>query len=487
MNLKTPAGIVQRVWISILNALQSLRPTYWKGREALSQAPRRFMRSASCWSTTASDYIEQLRVLYHFIRTTHQPKAFTAAKAHGRRMLFVTYFSPPYTSAMGTQRLTKFTKYWTRDGWNITLLTTAPRAGDPVDSQGETIHPDVRVVRTEPAMPKSRLVHQGRFVPDDYFRWVRPAVEALDKLIRTERPDVIVATVPPYSNAIAAAICAARHGIPLVTDFRDPWTQIDVVFVIRRKLLRWINAALERRVLRISRLALIADDLHFITDFFPDGERWRSKVVSVTNGYDEEDFCGTENLNSAAENSFVISYVGGFYDQETFENVVAPLRQWAKQHPEDMSSVRFVYAGGASRMLHAEGALPCTLEDHGFLTHHEAISLRFRSHVQLFGQPSYFKPHVYSGKIFEMIRTPVPILAVTRPDSAPARLVQETRTGVAVAPGDDLAGAVFLKQVFERWKTGGKAPSIDESKIQEYSRGKLALTALRAIDRAIQG
>lgn len=87
---------------------------------------------------------------------------------------------------MGTQRLTKFTKYWTRDGWNITLLTTAPRAGDPVDSQGESIHPDVRVVRIEPAMPKSRLVRQGRFVPDDCFRWVRPAVEALDKLIRVE-------------------------------------------------------------------------------------------------------------------------------------------------------------------------------------------------------------------------------------------------------------------------------------------------------------
>ena len=387
---------------------------------------------------------------------------------------------------MGTQRLTKFIKYWARDGWKITLLTTAPRAGDPVDSQGETIHPDVRVVRIEPAMPKSRLVRQGRFVPDDYFRWVRPAVEALDKLIQTERPDVIVATVPPYSNAIAAAICAARHGIPLVTDFRDPWTRIEIVFVIRRKTLRWINAAMEQRVLRISRLVLIADDLHFLADFFPDGERLKPKAISVTNGYDEEDFCGTENLNPAAEISFVISYVGSLYDQETFDNVVAPLRQWAKQHPEDMSSVRFVYAGGASRMFQGEGALPCVLEDHGSLSHHEAISLRFRSHVQIFCLPSYLKPHTYSGKIFEMIRTPVPILAVVREDSAPAKLVKATETGVSVSPGEVMAGASYLKTIFNRWLAGKAEYSPRYEVIKNYSRERLAESAAQAIMKAIK-
>lgn len=400
-------------------------------------------------------------------------------------MLFVTHYSPPYASSLGTQRLTKFTKYWTRAGWKITLLTTTPGEGDTVDLKGEPLHSDVRVVRIEPAKAKPNLAHQGRWVPDDYFLWVRPAVNAMDEIIRAERPDVIIATVPPYSNALVAAICAAKHGIPLVTDFRDPWTQIDFYFVIRHKVLRWINAILERRVLRNSRLCLMTDDLKFLGHYFPNGKRWETKIVSVTNGYDEEDFFGTQDLGPPEDGIFRISYVGVFYNQEAFENVIAPLREWARRHPEDMHSIRFVYAGNSAHMFKYDDAFPCALENHDFLSHRQAIALRFQSHVQLFSLPPYFKPHIYSGKIFEMIRTPVPILAVVRADSAPAKLVKDTVTGISVAPGEAVAGATYLKTIFDRWLAGKPEYSPRYEIIRSYSREGLAKSAAQAIENAI--
>ncbi|MDP1678928.1 MAG: glycosyltransferase [Candidatus Nitrotoga sp.] len=459
-----------------------LRRTYWKAREAFIHG---LPRLRSRWRLVLTHYTEQFCVLVLFLWTTRREQNDAVTEASGRRMLFVTYYSPPYPSSLGTQRLTKFTKYWARAGWKITLLTTAPGESDAVDIKGETFHPDVKVVRIAPAKAKPNLAYQGRFVPDDFFMWVRPAVNAMNEIIRAERPDVIVATVPPYSNVLVAAICAAKHGIPLVTDFRDPWTQIDLSFVIHHKVLRWINAILERRVLRNSQLCLIADDLKFLGQYFPDGKRWESKVVSVTNGYDEEDFFGTQDLGPPEDGIFRISYVGGLYDQKTFEYVIEPLQEWARRHPEDMHFVRFVYAGNSSHIFKHDGAIPCALENHDHLPHHQAIALRFQSHVQLCCLPPYFKPHLYSGKIFEMIRTPVPILAVVRADSAPAKLVKDTKTGISVAPGEAVAGASYMKTIFDRWLVGKVEYSPRLEVIRNYSRERLAETAAQAIKKAI--
>lgn len=459
-----------------------LRRIYWKARKAFIHGRPRLRNR---WRLVLTHYTEQFFVLVLFLWTTRRGKTDAVTEASGRRMLFVTYYSPPYPSSLGTQRLTKFTKYWARAGWGITLLTTAPGEDDTVDIKGEQLHPDVRVVRIAPGKANHSLAYQGRFVPDDFFMWVRPAVIAMNEIIRAERPDVIVATVPPYSNALVAAICAAKHGIPLVTDFRDPWTQIDLSFVIHHKALRWINAILERRVLRNSQLCLIADDLKFIGQYFPDGKRWESKVVSVTNGYDEEDFFGTQDIGPPDDGIFCISYVGGLYDQKTFEYVIEPLREWARLFPEDMRSVRFVYAGNSSHIFKFDNALPCALENHDFLSHHQAIALRFQSHLQLCCLPPYFKPHLYSGKIFEMIRTPVPILAVVRADSALANLVKVTEMGISVAPGEAVAGATYLKMIFDLWRAGRNEYAPRYEVIRNYSRERLAELAAQAIESAI--
>lgn len=449
-----------------------LRQFYWKILEVRLN-----------WKCFFLDYLEQLHVFFLFISREKKQSPLVKNQSN-KKMLFISFYSPPYASFFGTQRLTKFLKYWSRLGWGITLLTTEPKPDTPLDISKELEETNVHIARITATNLKSRYLGKKQFVPDNYIHWVKPAIKAADQLISSEKPSVIVATVPPYSNAIAATICAKKYSLPLIIDFRDPWTCIDISWVIHNRFLHWLNALMEKRVLNFSRLILIADDVDYLPSFFPNGECWRHKVKSITNGYDEEDF-EKVSIKSNYKDFFKISYIGGIYDEETFRSIINPIFEWAKQCPNDLSLVKLVYAGN-SEYFDNNKHLPCQLENYGMIPHDKAIELRFKSQVQLFAQPKYFKPHIYSGKIFEMIRTPVPILAITNPSSSPARLIESTCTGAVFAHEDTTKSAAFLKCKFDLWKTGKTDYVPNKDKVARFSRKYLAENALNSIEQSIQ-
>jgi|UPI0005666958 hypothetical protein len=100
------------------------------------------------------------------------------------------------------------------------------------------------------------------------------------------------------------------------------------------------------------------------------------------------------------------------------------------------------------------------------------------SDLQLFTQPRHFKPHFYSGKIFEMLRAGIPILAVTRPDGTVANLLLETNAGFTAAQRSEQA-AVILQIQFDKWRRGEHWEKPDMNLVQRgisptlggYSRG----------------
>jgi glycosyltransferase involved in cell wall biosynthesis len=427
-----------------------------------------------------SDYIEQVRVIgmlfwsgYFYQRFA---KVCNQKDRIRRNILVISYYSPPYRSLHGTQRLFKFIKYLSRWGWDITLLTSELPDGEPIDETPEMLPSNLHIVRIPGTRLSSNMARRGKFIPDDFIRWVRPAVNKAIEIMEKKKPEVIFSTAPPYSNMIIATICASKgKGIQHVTDFRDPWTKIDVSWVIKGRLLQWMNKKLECEILRRSNRVIMADDLIYKDAFFcEDAKSYDDKIVSISNGYDEEDFRGIPLAPPNSNKMFSISYVGVFYDQETFNNLLSPLIAWANRHPEDMRQVRLLYAGSSSDFFKRAEKLPFQMVNYGFITHREAISLRYKSNIQLFAQPSYFKSHVYSGKIFEMIRTPVPILAITRKDGAVARLLESTRTGYSLPHGQTEKVAVALKQIFDCWKIGEQIYNPDLSMIKRYSRESLA-------------
>lgn len=459
-----------------LRGIRMLKQFYWQAREAPSRLQHRWLRKVRNGVATFEDIAEQIKVLWLFTRhvALQRPSSFagTPPVQIRRSILVISYYSPPYRSVYGTQRITKFMKFLVRMGWEVSLLTTSPSVPDERDDLTEALPDGVHVVRLPAPLLKSMHGRKGAFVPDDFIHWVRPAIAAAQTLVHEREISLILATAPPYSNLLTGVVCASMCKLPFVPDFRDPWSRIDVGWVIDKPGLRHINAWLEKIVIKRSARIIITDDMKYLSDYLADAsEAVHGKVVSITNGFDEEDFVGIPQAKERRA-KFTVSYVGSLYDQETFDNLIESFRLWNEHHPEDLRQVEFVYAGAHSKFFHNMGTFPFALRDHGYVSHRESIIARMNSDLQLFSQPAYFKPHIYSGKIFEMLRAGVPILAIIRPDGAVAELLERTGAGIAKHGRED--AAVILKIFFDKWKRGERLATPDAAVVSEYSRETLA-------------
>ncbi len=416
-------------------------------------------------------------------------KRITHTSAGGRNVLMISYYSPPYKSMYGTQRLQKFIHYLTREKWNITLLTTQPDHSSEQDIESESLPPATEIVRMK---KREFCVLSGKtmMVPDDFVPWVLPAVKEARTILRQKRIDLIYASAPPYSNLLVGALCSMRYGIPLVSDFRDPWSKIDGFWRLWHPFLQKLTAVLEARVLQVSsKIIMVVDSKYHELYFANSGAALKNKTVSIKNGFDEEDFNEIRNLvNAERSTQFVASYVGVIYNDETFSSLTKPFHFWLKRYPADAKSVTFEYAGPNSDYFKKHTRLPFRFVDHGYVSHKRAIAIRASSHVQMFSLPSLFSPWVMTGKIYEMIRSDAPILAMTHPEGAVADLIRETKTGFVVGPKDYASAAAILKQCYDKWRHGtANAVSSNRTAVMRYSRESLSKKLAEVFELAIIG
>ncbi|MFY1691535.1 glycosyltransferase [Plantactinospora sp. WMMB782] len=200
---------------------------------------------------------------------------------------------------VGGRRPASLARIAARDGWDVRVLTATPADRD---APGAGI-PEWRVVRAAPLFQWPRLGTEPRTVPagdggphpaparraglrsavtrsaklvgrealmfpDGESTWIIPAVTAFLRARRSWRPDVVLATGPPFSGFVVAAALARRLGAPWVADYRDLWTvgndyRVRSRVALRRRADHW----LERRLLRsvagcVTISAPIAHTLH---------------------------------------------------------------------------------------------------------------------------------------------------------------------------------------------------------------------------------
>jgi glycosyltransferase involved in cell wall biosynthesis len=121
------------------------------------------------------------------------------------------------------------------------------------------------------------------------------------------------------------------------------------------------------------------------------------------------------------------------------EPLFAAMRWIAVNRPDAAQRLRLVLAGPPDPRLREllEDADGTGVQYVGQLTRGASIALQRSAHALLLVTPSR-RPSATPGKLYEYLAAGKPIIALTRGSEA-ARIVQETVTGVAVAP-DDVEG-----------------------------------------------
>jgi hypothetical protein len=230
------------------------------------------------------------------------------------RVLFVCYHFPP-AQVSGALRAARFVR-WLPSEIEVEVLTLADPREPAEDRPPAAAIPDRVRVHTAPERawgargdrvgdpgrePRVLASHATRrgveallrhlvWVPDRHVGWIPAARRRAGELVASGRFDVVFCSSPPHSAQLVGRDLKRRFGIPLVADFRDPWTDLRMPSWRQRRfdtpLHRGLERRMERSVLRAAD-AVIANtpsNREALLASFPELDP--ARVHCIPNGYD---------------------------------------------------------------------------------------------------------------------------------------------------------------------------------------------------------
>ncbi|MBM4404006.1 MAG: hypothetical protein FJ042_06470 [Candidatus Cloacimonetes bacterium] len=353
------------------------------------------------------------------------------------RILYFSYFYPPLAGPAVLCNL-KTVKYLTFAGWEVDVVTIS-------DIQyllkEKTLLSETRqnsIIRTSSIDPGAILKRISSVTGKDtrgiylntsegikrFFRgicpldekvgWVPFAYAAGLRACRQKRYDLLYVACQPFSAALAVYYLSKVTGIPYVLDMDDYWTLLRDYAQFITPLHRLFAKHWEMRFL--ERASLIAyctgDSIHETCATF--GEHLREKMITVYNGWDEEDF--TALPDTEPERDIIsFSYFGNLSGKRNFRNLFTAFRN-LRQAGKLPTNVRIrLFGNYFAQYLReiSESGITDIIEHIPHLPHRQALTEMMRSTVLVIILNASVNSGVVPSKSFEYLRTGRHILALT--------------------------------------------------------------------------
>ena len=374
-----------------------------------------------------------------------------------KSVLIISYYWPP-SGGSGVQRWLKFAKYLPFNNWkpiiytpqntyfsikDEQLLSNVPveaeiwktpiwepySISDKLFGKGDN-YQNAGVISNKKSLKNKTLnwIRGNIFVPDPKVYWVKPSVRYLLKKIRLEGIEYIITTGPPHSmHLIGLGLKRALSQIKWVVDFRDPWSELDLLddFHLTNST-RKKHQILEKQVLQTANLTLTVSE-SWVKDLKRLGAE---RVELLTNGYDVEDF----NLITKKNDKFIIGHYGLLNHLRNPKNLWKALSDLCNENLEFNSKLEIHISGNIDQEIISEinsfSILRGKVKQLGYLNHSQVLQQYNETSVLLlllFNSKS--GKGNYPGKIFEYFAARKFILAFGPENSDAKRLIEKTKTG----------------------------------------------------------
>lgn len=312
----------------------------------------------------------------------------------------------------GIQRTFHIPRYLGELGWRVKIYTPFPPQRYPIDKNLEAS--SLEVIRTfspDPLHLIPRKISTPGMGRRDYLSFPDNKVSWLPILMRSlESMDIVVTTCPPFSLFFTGFFI---KNTPWIIDFRDPWTGGylgEYKFGWEEKFANILEKHSIRRASAV--ISVTKNHTEYLRTRYPES---REKIHLIRNGYNEDSF--PEAHSRAHDKDIVITYMG------TFNNLLPPdcifegLRELFKIKVDIKNRIVFKHIGYSS-----VGSLDKWVErvglrriiSTGYLPHHEALKELLDSDVLLLlGAKGEGDNWIVPGKLYEYIRSGIPIVAIT--------------------------------------------------------------------------
>lgn len=402
--------------------------------------------------------------------------------------MIITYYWPP-SGGGGVQRWLKFAKYLPEFGWEPIIFTPENPDFDQKDeSLLKDIPPDIEVLKFpiwEPygifkklsgrkELRQGQVLDEGKttffgklaiwvrgnlFIPDPRKFWVKPSVEYLDSILKTNEIKTIITTGPPHSvHLIGLNLRMKNPSISWVADFRDPWSSWDILDKLR--LSSWArrqHRKLESNVFKVSTKVLTVSE-SWKEGFKSLGAR---NVEVITNGYDADDI---PEPRETSDEKFRVCHAGMLNELRNPTSLWQVLADLTEEDPQFKSSLRISLVGilsrGVTEFIRGVMGGNENLELEGYVAHEEVFSRYNDSAVLLLilNDSKNASGHL-PGKLFEYMALGKPILAIGDTNGDAARIIKEYNLGEIANPNDSKAIKSCIQSIYAKWKNGDVSDS----------------------------
>ena len=412
-----------------------------------------------------------------------------------KKVLIITYYWPP-AGGSGVQRWLKFAKYLPEYDWQPIIYTPEnPYFEVQDEALLNDISAEAEVWKTpiwEPYALKDKLFGKGSesqsagvitnkkslknkvlnwvrgnvFIPDPKAYWVKPSIKFLMYKIKKEKIDHIVTTGPPHSmHLIGLGLKKAIPTLKWVADFRDPWSELDLLDEFHlSKSSRKKHQKLEREVLETADVTLTVSET-WVEDLKRLGG---GRVELITNGYDAADF----ELKPKKNDKFIIGHYGLLNHLRNPKNLWKTLNDLCSENSEFDNKLEIHLSGNIDIEVLTEISdfpkLKEKIKNLGYLSHAEVLKQYNEASLLLlllFNSKSGVGN--YPGKIFEYFAAQKPILAFVPEESDTKKLIEKTNTGMCFSYAE-----INLKNdILRLFK---KEENFSLENIEDFTREKLS-------------
>lgn len=403
-----------------------------------------------------------------------------------KQVLIIAHIFPP-VGGSGVQRTLKFVKYLRNFGWEPIVVTVGKTNYPLIDTTLENEIPDgLRIIRIDEDYKinseiineiytlfeymkidnglldtfKEKIVENINYIqtPDVFILWANNVLKQIHDYIDISEIDLIYTTSGPYSDHIIGYHLKQQFQKPWVADFRDEWTNNPYYSPDKKDWFYKINYELEEKVVHA------ADKIITVTPKTAENYKRifkvnHNKVITITNGYDEEDFTHIDISNHRRNDKFTIIHNGLFYSIRNPITFLKALNNLIKKNLIDRSKVKvqFSWSENYQEWIHYinEFQLENIVEFFGYISHQESLKLATNANLLLLiVGPGEKNKATYPGKLFEYLRLGKPILSLSPVGSEVENLIKEFNRGYNVDFNDIDNIEKCLLIEYNKWLTG---------------------------------
>jgi glycosyltransferase involved in cell wall biosynthesis len=370
------------------------------------------------------------------------------------KVLIITYYWPP-AGGSGVQRWLKFVKYLQGFGITPVVYTVEnpdyaledaslqkdipkglevlrhpiwePYALANIFNKGKAKQTSAGFISSKQSLfgKLSTYIRANYFIPDARKFWIKPSLRFLEKYLIENPVDVVISTGPPHSTHLIGLGLQEKLGVSWVTDFRDPWTDIDYFHQLPLTK-RGLKKHHTQEALVVSKADLV---LVVGTTMRQMLLKYNKNIAVVTNGYDGQ----IDKEAVALDARFSITHIGLMNEARNPYALWKVLSELCDELPGFAKDLEIKLIGktdaSVQHSIAAEGLVGC-VNELGYIPHDQVHQHQKSSQVLLLAVnkvPS--AKGIITGKIFEYLLAKRPIVAIGPEDGDLAAILKETQAG----------------------------------------------------------